>query len=184
MQRKVETPANGPLPGFLASWLPATEAWERGEKVDRLIGIHAGETRRGRIPDDSKYRYVYPLREWKWGQEECQDAIKRAGLQVPCKSACFFCPARRKPEIIQLAKEHPDLMDRAIAIERQAIATGNLKTVKGLGRNYSWEALLKADNQQQRLFIDCQAPLCDICMDQDEPTVSHVLEVLTNNARD
>ena len=74
-------------------------------------------------------------------------------------------------------------MERAIAIERQAIATGNLKTVKGLGRNYSWEALLKADNQQQRLFLDCQAPLCDICMDQDEPMVNHVLDVLYDNAK-
>ena len=154
-----------PMDRWLSAWEPAKAAWERGELVQRLIGIHYGETRRGRIPNDERYAYVYPLREWKWAQEECEAAHTRAGLRLPCKSACFFCPAMRKVEVIQLAKDHPDLFERAVAIERNAIAAGSLETVRGLGRHWTWEALVAADSKQQRLFEDNQSPLCDVCLD-------------------
>ena len=136
-----------------------------GERVVRLIGIHAGETRRGKIPDDAYFTYRYPLREWGWYQADCIVAHERAGIPLPEKSACFFCPAMRKPEIIRLAKQHPDLFERAVYLERNAIESGNLKTVKGLGRHWTWESLVRADEQQLRLFDDCQAPLCDTCFD-------------------
>ena len=154
-----------PMDRWLAEWEPAKAAWERGELVQRLIGIHYGETRRGRIPNDSKFAYVYPLREWKWGQEECESAHARAGLRVPCKSACFFCPSMRKAEVIRLANEHPDLFERAVAIEDNAIESGALETVKGLGRHWTWKTLVAADERQRKLFNDNQSPLCDVCMD-------------------
>jgi len=134
-------------------------------KIVRLIGIHAGETRRGKIPDCDKFTYRYPLREWGWHQAECEAAHERAGIPLPVKSACFFCPAMRKPEILSLAKEHPDLFSRAVEIERNAIEAGNLQTVRGLGRHWTWESLARADAAQLRLFDDCQAPLCDMCID-------------------
>lgn len=140
-------------------------AWERGEQVTRLIGLHAGEMKRGKIPDDAKYRYRYPLREWGWQQDDCIAAIRGHGLKVPPKSACFFCPAMRKVEVIQLAKESPELFARAVAIERNAIEAGSLETVRGLGRHWTWEGLVAADERQQRLFADDQSPLCDVCLD-------------------
>ena len=39
-------------------------------------------------------------------------------------------------EITALREQHPDLFRRALALEDNA--RQNLKTVKGLGRNYSW----------------------------------------------
>jgi hypothetical protein len=157
-----------PMDKFIEGWQPAIDAWEAGEQVQRLIGIHAGEWRRGKIADCDKYHYVYPLRQWNWGQEDCVAAIERAGLPMPTKSACFFCPAMRKAEVIRLAAENPELFQRAIAMEQNAAE--NLETVKGLGRNWSWETLVKADSEQQRLdFPDLQAPLCDVCFDGDEP---------------
>jgi hypothetical protein len=59
---------------------------------------------------------------------------------VPLKSACFFCPASKKQEILWLRERHPELLERALAIERNARAT--LRSVKGLGRSFSWEAYL------------------------------------------
>lgn len=152
-----------PMDKWLSTSPAAKEVWSRGEQVQRLIGIHAGETRRGKIPDDDKFRYVYPLREWKWDQTDCEQALRRAGIAVPCKSACFFCPAMRKSEVLELKEMHPDLMERAIEIERNA--ANNLETVRGLGRHWKWETLVKADADQMRLFPDNQAPLCDVCMD-------------------
>lgn len=154
-----------PMDKWVDAWEPAQAAWERGEKVARLIGLHAGEMRRGKIPDDDKYTYRYPLREWGWTQVDCQAACARAGIPLPVKSACFFCPAMRKVEVIQLAKQHPDLFERAVEMERNANEAGNLETVKGLGRHWTWENLVAADRAQLRLFQDCQAPLCDVCFD-------------------
>jgi hypothetical protein len=56
------------------------------------------------------------------------------------KSACWFCPASKKPEIVWLQQHHPDLLGRALAIERNA--RDGLTSVKGLGRSFSWEEYL------------------------------------------
>jgi len=75
--------------------------------------------------------------EWGWDREACIRAIEAAGLPQPGKSSCFFCPSMRAEEIIDLRENHPDLFRRAVALEDNAQA--NLKTVKGLGRSYSWK---------------------------------------------
>lgn len=130
-----------------------------------LVGIHAGEKHRAQRTLNQRSDVRFPLIEWKWGQEECVDAIRCAGLPIPCKSACFFCPAMRKPEVLQLKEQHPELFERAVEMERSAIDGGKLETVKGLGRHWSWEQLAKADAQQHKLFEDLQAPICDVCVD-------------------
>jgi hypothetical protein len=63
-----------------------------------------------------------------------------AGLPVPVKSACYFCPASKKAEITWLREHHPELLERALEIERNAQA--KLTSVKGLGRSFSWEGYL------------------------------------------
>lgn len=156
-----------PMDKFVQQFQPAIEAWGRGEKVERLIGIHSGETKRGKIPDDAKFTYRFPLKEWGWNQSHCIAAIVAEGLPVPPKSSCFFCPAMKKHEVIELSKQHPELFGRAVAIEQNARECEGLDVVKGLGRNWSWESLVKADESQLRLplFSDMQAPICDTCVD-------------------
>lgn len=58
-------------------------------------------------------------------------------MPQPGKSSCLFCPSMRAEEIIDLRQRHPDLFRRALALEDNALP--NLKTVKGLGRGYSWK---------------------------------------------
>ncbi len=156
-----------PMDKWVAQWQPAIDAWGKGEKVQRVIGIHAGESRRGKIPDCEKFTYRFALKEWGWSQEHCEAAIKAQGLPLPIKSACFFCPSMRKPEVLALAKEHPELFDRAVAMEQNAKECEGLDVVKGLGRHWSWENLRKADASQLRLpiFVDAQSPICDTCLD-------------------
>lgn len=126
-----------PQDKFLAGWGQAVAAWEQGKLVVKLIGIDAGEAHRAATAkDDSRYRYNFPLIEWEWGREECIAAITAAGLPVPPKSSCFFCPASRRQEVLELATDHPDLFARAVAMENGAKAT--LTAVKGLGRRYAW----------------------------------------------
>ncbi len=54
-----------------------------------------------------------------------------------CKSSCFFCPSMKKQEILYLKEHYPDLFNRAATLEENAMPY--LKTVKGLGRSYSWK---------------------------------------------
>lgn len=154
-----------PMDKWVKAWPAAQAAWEQGQRVQRVIGIHYGETKRGKIPDDAQFTYRFPLREWKWRQEECEAACVRACGYVPEKSACFYCPAMRKPEVLALAKEHPDLFQRAVEMEQNAREAGGLDVVKGLGRHWSWENLVKADNAQMRLFVEDGLPMCETCVD-------------------
>jgi hypothetical protein len=73
----------------------------------------------------------------------------------------------RKVEVLALAKDEPELFERAVAMERSAKEAGTLETVKGLGRRWSWEALAKADADQLKLplYDDLQAPVCNACVD-------------------
>jgi hypothetical protein len=76
------------------------------------------------------------LIEWDWAREECVEAIARAGLPQPGKSACFFCPSSTREEINALKAEYPILFQRALSMEKNA--EDNLETVAGLGRRFSW----------------------------------------------
>jgi hypothetical protein len=49
------------------------------------------------------------------------------------KSACFYCPVSKKPEILWLREHHPELLARALAIEHDA--QPKLASVKGLDRS-------------------------------------------------
>jgi hypothetical protein len=131
-----------------------------------LVGIHNGERNRAERTLNKRDDVRFPLIEWGWGQADCVNAIERSGLKVPVKSACFFCPSMRKQEVLALAKDDPELFNRAVEMEDAAIENG-LTTVKGLGRNYSWRKLVEADESQLRLpiFQDEQAPICDTCVD-------------------
>lgn len=130
-----------------------------------LVGVHAGEAKRAKRTLNQRDDVRFPLIEWGWSQADCVAAIEKAGLPVPVKSACFFCPAMKKGEVLQLAKDEPELFQRAIAMEDGARGAGGLNTVKGLGRNWSWRGLVEADQAQLRLFEDEQAPICDTCVD-------------------
>jgi hypothetical protein len=125
--------------------------------VVKAIGLDAGEehrltwsqsaTNKDERPsreqwlDQHYFAYWYPLLEWGYDRERCKKVIAKAGLPVPVKSACFFCPASKKPEIAWLQEHHPELLERALEIERNAQA--KLTSVKGLGRSFAWETYLE-----------------------------------------
>lgn len=121
--------------------------------ITRLIGFDADEhsrVERGLAMAHKKpVKEAYPLYDWGWGREECIEAIARAGLPQPGKSACYFCPSSKKPELLELRERYPDLMERALEMERMALAgegPAPATTSKGLGRSFNWgEWLAQAD---------------------------------------
>jgi hypothetical protein len=146
----------------------ATEGRRTYAGVVKAIGLDAGEQHRltwaKPKPDGEKkpgreawldanfFCYWYPLHsDWRMDRAACERAIRGAGLPVPVKSACYFCPASKKPEIVALGVRHPELLKRALAIE--ANAKPNLTSVVGLGRSFAWADFL-ADLNDTPLF-DC-----------------------------
>ena len=125
------------------------------DKVTKLLGLEFNETRRWSNAklEDERYVYRFPLVEWEWVREDCKAAILRAGLTIPGKSSCFFCPASTKSEILELKQVHPDLFERAIKMEDAAQA--KLKTVKGLGRKFSWRDF--ASTEEEAEVVPCMA---------------------------
>ena len=87
-----------------------------------------------------------PLMEWGWSRKDCIQAIRDAGLPLPGKSSCFFCPSMKRWEIRTLYHRYPDLLRRALAIEDAAMP--NLTSVRGLGRNWAWRDFICADENQ------------------------------------
>ena len=128
---------------FCNNYQPCKEVWASGQRVQKYIGYDAGERKRYEHSRkfneaDKKYENRYPLIEdWHWTRDDCIRAIQEAGLPLPGKSSCFFCPSMKREEIEALKRQHPDLYRRALAIEENAMP--HLKTVKGLGRNYAWK---------------------------------------------
>lgn len=130
-----------PSEKFLNHNAECSKEWAEGRKVIKFIGYDAGETRRVQHGEaaneaDKKYENRYPLYEWGWDRAECVRVIERAGLPLPQKSSCFFCPSMKKKEIQALWEQFPELFKRAVDMEENAKAT--LTSIKGLGRSWAW----------------------------------------------
>lgn len=137
-----------------------------GRRIARLIGYDCGKADMRRSKNlplaDADFDYVYPLQVLGWARPDCIAAITSVlgSEMVPIKSACFYCPASKLWELFWLAAFEPDLLERALVLERRAMTgqhsrfkeeTGldwetwvrsgeplKAKAVVGLGRSGSW----------------------------------------------
>jgi hypothetical protein len=130
---------------FVAAWQPAIDVWESGNKVTKLVGFDAGEPWRAKDYESNRYTMRYPLIEWGWDRDACVVAIERAGIAVPRKSSCWFCPEMEEWEILDLQASHPELLERALAMERN---NSKLVHIKGLGRTVSWQQVVDFHRDQ------------------------------------
>jgi len=112
---------HGIVPLLAMRW--CTQAWKQrpvtkwaGAMV-RLVGLSASEPRRAARQEPG---VRLPLFEECITREECQRIIAREGLDYPIKSGCFFCPGQPLAAWRRLYHEHPDLYERAIALEDNA----------------------------------------------------------------
>lgn len=123
------------------NWAPAREAWQRGDKVVKIIGFEAGEEDRLKRADArahsgkaspleaSRFEYRMILMEWGWNRQRCIERIIEAGLPVPVKSACYFCPFQQTHEVDSATPE-----DRARTMLIELTAEPYNTKVRGLWR--------------------------------------------------
>ncbi len=145
-----------PMDRRLKQWAKATGA---SFPVRKAIGYDAGEGHRltKTSPAPALWTAWYPLGEWGWDREKCREVATAAGFRCVAKSACFFCPAMKKAEIVAMSETHPDLMARALAIEEKSVT----KNDRGLGGVFKWRDVLTRDRAQARfdyeenVFLPC-----------------------------
>ena len=135
-----------------------------------FVGIHYGEQRRlirndGYLKplENKTIRVEYALITHKIDELACLLLIQAVGLPLPVKSACFFCPSMKPTEIIELKNTHPDLYERAIAIEKEGMKTA--RTVKGMGRRFAWADVGKLTPLEKALLDQQKANRQCGCMD-------------------
>lgn len=127
-------------------WL---EAKRRGVRIVKLIGYDCGRAdlrRSRRLPvADADFDYAYPLQMIGWDRADSIQAITEmlGADMVPIKSACFFCPASKIWELYWLAAHHPDLLERALVLERNAL-TGRHSRFNEVEFGASWDELVRS----------------------------------------
>lgn len=124
-----------PQDKYVKTWQPAVTAWAAGQKVRKIIGYDASPKDHKRFAhsvgvQDPKYDYQYPLIDWGMDRAACKQVIQDAGLLVPPKSACIFCPSTKPAELHEFQKGY---LRYIVMIE--ARAAPRLRKIQGLWRN-------------------------------------------------
>lgn len=98
-------------------WLKAHGARKHTPAYVQL-GISTDEIQRaGRGQDLTYEKRQYPLLELGLSRTDCIEIIRKAGLPVPPKSACFFCPFHGETAWSELRRDSPELFDKAQDLE-------------------------------------------------------------------
>ena len=86
-----------------------------------LIGISIDEKHRASISTETGVENSYPLIEMGINRDGCIEIIKKAGLPIPMKSGCWFCPFQRVGQWKKLYRKHRELYRKAKALENRQI---------------------------------------------------------------
>lgn len=83
------------------------------------IGISVDEIHRANNRRPEPYsQVVYPLLDLRLRRTDCARVIREAGLPVPPKSSCFFCPFHRVSTWIDMRRDEPELFEKSVQLER------------------------------------------------------------------
>lgn len=99
--------------------------WLRGMGVRHatvMLGITVEESHRARPSRTRWISNIYPLLEMGWTRRDCARLLLDMGLPIPPKSRCWICPMQPLDAWRLLAVQHPELFERAAALEERAIA--------------------------------------------------------------
>lgn len=114
----------------IAKYLKRNGANKRAPCVTGL-GISMDEWQRARTDSGVAWQTLeYPLIDLRLNRLDCMRIIEQAGLPVPPKSSCWFCPFHHRDEWKRLKREEPEQFQKAIELEELINARR-----KGFGMN-------------------------------------------------
>jgi len=87
------------------------------------IGISYDEKHRATGKTQKNVTLRYPLVEQRITRNQAKQIIKDAGLEIPRKSGCWFCPFQSRRAFRRLKGNYPELFARALEMENGSTAT-------------------------------------------------------------
>jgi hypothetical protein len=101
----------------VGKWLKQHGA-SKDDPATVAIGISIDEVQRvGNKRAEPYERPVYPLIDLMLDRSACATVIRGAGLPVPPKSACFFCPFHRPQTWAEMRRDEPELFEKSQQLE-------------------------------------------------------------------
>jgi 3'-phosphoadenosine 5'-phosphosulfate sulfotransferase (PAPS reductase)/FAD synthetase len=165
----------GMLPSAQMRWctvkmkIEPIEAWVGDDLVTSYVAIRADElSRRGHISTKKNIKTVFPFIEDGIDKEGVMRILSEAGVGLPSyyqwrtRSGCYFCFFQRRAEWIGLADRHPDLWNRAVAIEKKVMKDAGVDGDKSFetygmkSRQYTWtgrETLVELLEKKDEILV-------------------------------
>ena len=147
----------GTLPSPQMRWctknmkIKPIEEWIGEAPAFSYVAIRADESnRKGYISTKPNIQTRFPFIEDGIDRDRVMRILEDAGIGLPAyyewrtRSGCYFCFYQRKVEWIGLAERHPELFERAIAIERKVLRDAGIDGDADFGsqamrgRQYTW----------------------------------------------
>jgi 3'-phosphoadenosine 5'-phosphosulfate sulfotransferase (PAPS reductase)/FAD synthetase len=147
----------GALPSPQMRWctrqmkIKPLEDWLGDDVAISYVAIRVDErNRKGYISTKPNITAVFPFVEEGIDHDGVLRILDEAGLGLPdyyewrTRSGCYFCFFQRKAEWVGLADRHPELFERAVAIENKVLKDAGVDgdanyADRGMqGRSYSW----------------------------------------------
>lgn len=145
----------------VARWLRSNGATAK-TPAELLIGFSTDEFERATTGRDRRYeRRRFPLLEMGLDRVACSSIIRDAGLPVPPKSACWFCPYHRVQQWRTMKRDDPETFV-AVGVIEATLNEGRA----ALGRDPMWftkSPLDDVDEADPALFDDdggCDSGFC------------------------
>lgn len=104
---------------LIGRWLVRRGATAR-DPATLGLGISLDEFQRAQTPQDARNPYQvreYPLIALRLARQDCITVIARAGMPVPPKSSCWFCPFHRLSAWQRQRDDEPELFGKSVALE-------------------------------------------------------------------
>ena len=147
----------GTLPSPQMRWctrnmkIKPIEAWIGDEPAVSYVAIRADEAnRKGYISTKPNITSRFPFVEDGVDRDGVMRILEDAGIGLPSyyewrtRSGCYFCFYQRKAEWVGLADRHPELFERAVAIEQKVLQDAGVAGDADFGdqamrgRSYTW----------------------------------------------
>ena len=124
----------GTLPSPQMRWctrqmkIKPLEDWLGDDEATSYVAIRADEkNRKGYVSTKPNIRAVFPFIEDDIDHAGVMRILDEAGIGLPeyyswrTRSGCYFCFYQRKAEWVGLSERHPELFERAVAIENKML---------------------------------------------------------------
>ena len=164
----------GALPSPQMRWcttnmkIKPIEEWIGDAPATSYVAIRADESnRKGYISTKPNIKTKFPFVEDGIDRDGVMGILSEAGIGLPeyykwrTRSGCYFCFYQRKAEWIGLSEQHPELFERAVAIEQKVLRDAGIdgdadfKNQAMQGRQYTWsggETLLELRSRKDEIL--------------------------------